>query len=126
MMDEDPHAPVAVQAEALYLLNLLLLPGLAFAGLLWLAHRHRCSPSALARCHLKQTLLASLWAGALLTAVTATILVLGGLHKPATWVVLILYFTCCHAVLALLGIVGLSRAMAGKPYVYPLIGSRKW
>jgi hypothetical protein len=126
MMDEDPHAPVAVQAEALYLLNLLLLPGLAFAGLLWLVHRHGRSPSELARCHLKQTLVASLWAGGLLTAVTATILVLGGLHKPATWVVLIIYFTCCHAVLALLGIVGLSRAMAGKPYVYPLIGSRKW
>jgi len=125
-MDEDPHAPVAVQAEALYLLNLLLLPGLAFAGLLWLARRHRGSPSELVRCHLKQTLLASLWAGALLTVVTATILVLGGLHKPATWVVLIIYFTCCHGTLALLGIVGLSRAMAGKPYVYPLIGSRQW
>ncbi|WP_420477264.1 hypothetical protein [Noviherbaspirillum sp. ST9] len=126
MMDEDPHAPVAVQAEALYLLNLLLLPGLSFAALLWLAHRHKGSPSDLARCHLKQTIVASLWAGALLMAVTATILVMGGLHKPATWVVLILYFTCCHAVLALLGIVGLSRAMAGKPYIYPLIGSHQW
>ncbi|WP_088707351.1 hypothetical protein [Noviherbaspirillum denitrificans] len=126
MMEEDPHAPVAVQAEALFLLNLLVLPGLSFAVLLWLAYRHRRSPSPLARCHLKQAVIASLWAGALLTAVAALILVLGGLHKPATWVVLILYFTCCHAALVLFGIVGLSRAMAEKTYVYPLIGSRQW
>ena len=126
MIAEDPHAPVDVQAEALYLLNLLLLPGLAFAGLLWLAYRYRRSPSPLARCHLKQTVVASVWAGALLMAVTAAILLLGGLAEPATWVVLILYFTCCHAVLALLGIVGLSSAMAGKPYIYPLIGSKQW
>ena len=126
MNDEDPHAPVAVQAEALYLINLLLLPGLAFAALLWLAHRNRRTSSELARCHLKQTVVASLWAGALLMAVTASILLLGGLRDPDTWVLLILYFTCCHSALALLGIVGLSRAMAGKPYIYPLIGSNQW
>jgi hypothetical protein len=126
MNDDDPHAGVAVQAEALYLLNLLLLPGLAFVGLLWLVHRHADSPSELVRCHLKQTLVASLWAGVLLTAVTLAILLLGGLLVPATWVVLILYFTCCHAALVLLGIVGLSRAMAGTLYRYPLIGSSKW
>jgi hypothetical protein len=123
---DDPHAPVAVQAEALYLLNLLLLPGLAFIGLLWLARRHAHSPSELARCHLKQAVVASLWAGVLLTVVTVAILVMGGLLAPATWVVLILYFVCCHGGLILLGIVGLSHAIAGKPYVYPLIGSRKW
>ena len=125
-MDDDPHAPVAVQAEALYLLNLLLLPGLAFIGLLWLARRHRGIPSELARCHLKQAVVASLWAGVLLAAVTASILMLGGLREPETWVLLILYFTCCHAALALIGIVGLSHAMAGKIYIYPLVGSSQW
>lgn len=126
MSEDDPHAAVAVQAEALYLLNLLLVPGLSFIGLLWLRRRHANSPSALVRCHLKQTVIASLWAGVLLMAVTLAIVLLGGLGVPATWVVLILYFTCCHAVLALLGIVGLSHAMAGKIYIYPLIGSSKW
>jgi hypothetical protein len=45
---------------------------------------------------------------------------------PATWVVLILYFTCCHAALVLFGVLGLARAMAGQVFVYPLIGSKKW
>ena len=122
----EDEASVAVQAEALYLINLLLMPGLAFVGLLWLARRNAGSVNQLARCHMKQTIVASLWAGALLTIVSLAIVLLGGLHVPATWVLLILYFTCCHAVLVLFGVFGLARAMAGQVFVYPLIGSRKW
>lgn len=112
----------AVRAEVLYLVNLLLLPGLAFLGLLalWFAHRH--AAPQLARCHLRQTLSASLWAGAILLLANGLILALGGYRQPATWVVVILYFTICHSTLVLFGILGLARAMAGKPYVYPLIG----
>ena len=126
MKSDDIEVSIAVQAEALYLINLLLLPGLAFAYLLWLARRHAGSPDMLARCHLKQTVVASLWAGVLLAAVTVSIVLLGGMHVPATWVVLILYFTCCHAALVLFGVLGLARAMAGQVFVYPLIGSKKW
>ena len=126
MSNPGDDAPTAVQAEVLYLINLLLLPGLAFMGLLWLAYRHRHSSNELVRCHLKQTLVASIWAGLLLTAVALGILALGGLFVPASWIVAILYVLCCHAALVLLGIVGLSRAIAGQTYVYPLIGSRKW
>lgn len=126
MSSADSDMSIAVQAESLYLLNLLLTPGLAFVGLLWLVRRHAGSSNALTRCHLKQTLVASLWAGVLLTAVAILIALLGGLHEPATWVVLILYFTCCHAALVLFGILGLARAMAGQVFVYPLIGSRTW
>lgn len=117
---------IAVQAESLYLINLLLLPVLGFIGLLWLARHHAHDPSALTRCHLRQTIVASLWAGALLMAVTLLIVLLGGFHNPATWVVLILYFVCCHAVLILFGVLGLAHAMAKQIYVYPLIGSRRW
>lgn len=122
----EDDAATAVQAEALYLINLLLMPGLAFVGLLWLARRHTGSANQLTRCHMKQTIVASLWAGALLTVVSLAIVFLGGLHTPATWVLLILYFTCCHAVLVLFGVLGLARAMAGQVFIYPLIGSRKW
>ncbi len=122
----EDDAATAVQAEALYLINLLLIPGLAFVGLLWLARRHTGSANQLTRCHMKQTIVASLWAGALLTVVSLAIVFLGGLHTPATWVLLILYFTCCHAVLVLFGVLGLARAMAGQVFIYPLIGSRKW
>lgn len=117
---------IAVQAEALYLINLMVAPGLAFLGLLWLAQHHGRRASPLVRCHLRQTIAASLWAGTLLLAVTLMIATLGSINSPATWMVLILYFTCVHSTLILFGVFGLVRAMAGQLYVYPLIGARKW
>ncbi len=126
MNTPDTHVSVAVQAEALYLLNLLLLPGLSFLALLWLAAKNRNSDSELTRCHLRQTVIASLWAGVLLVIVAALIVYLGGFTSPYTWMVLILYFISCHAALILFGVWGLARAMSKKTYVYPLIGSRRW
>lgn len=126
MNPPEEQASVAVQAEALYLINLLLVPGLAFLGLLWLARRERGSANQLTRCHLQQTVRASIWAGVLLVLVTLLIVLLGGFQAPATWVVLILYFTTCHSTLVLFGVLGLARAMAGQTYVYPLVGSRSW
>lgn len=128
LSDDESKEPaaglaLAVAAEALYLANLLLLPGIAFLALLalYLKHRRLDTPP-LANCHLQQTLRASLWAGSLLILVSALVLILGGFGSTATWVVLILYVTCCHSSLVLLGIIGLAKALAGKPYVYPLIG----
>jgi hypothetical protein len=120
----DPAAggTLAVTAEALYLVNLLLVPGIAFVILLALYLRNNKTAPLLARCHLRQTIAASLWAGVLLVLVNGLILALGGYQAPATWVVLILYFTTCHASLVLLGVLGLAKAMAGQPYRYPLIG----
>jgi uncharacterized Tic20 family protein len=114
--------PLAVTAEVLYLVNLLLLPGLAFAVLLLLYRKHRHSGPALARCHLRQTVAGSVWAGVLLVLVNGLILALGGYHAAGTWVILVLYFTTCHACLVLLGVLGLSKAMAGQQYRYPLLG----
>ena len=105
----------AVQAEVLYLINLLLAPGLAFLVLLWLA-----------RSHLRQALTVSVWAGMLLVGVPAVIALVGNLDHPTTWIVLLLYVLCCHATLVLLGVLGLSRAIAGETFVYPLLGSRTW
>ncbi|MDP2265782.1 MAG: hypothetical protein Q8J70_04440 [Thiobacillus sp.] len=119
---DPPGQGIAVGAEALYLANLLLLPGLAFLALLALGFAHRHDAPLLGRCHLRQTLSASLWAGAILVLANALILALGGYQQPATWIVIILYFTICHSTLVLFGIFGLARAMAGKLYVYPLIG----
>lgn len=119
---DTPGQSIAVSAQALYLANLLLLPGLAFLALLvlWFVHRRDTPP--LGRCHLRQTLSASVWAGVILVLANAMIFALGGYHQPATWIVVILYFTLCHSTLVLFGILGLARAMAGKNYVYPLIG----
>lgn len=113
---------LAVTSEVLYLVNLLLVPGIAFLALLLVYRRNIGHAPSLARCHLRQTLAGSLWAGVLLILVNGLILALGGYHAPATWVVLILYFVTCHASLVLLGVLGLAKAMAGQPYRYPLVG----
>lgn len=116
------RATPGVQAEALYLINLLLAPGLAFVLLLLLYRRHRDSADPLTRCHVRQAFAASLMAGLLLAGVPALIALAGDLDHPATWMALLLYFVCCHAALVLLGVLGLARALAGKPYTYPLLG----
>lgn len=113
---------LAVAAEALYLANLLLVPGLAFLILLALYLRRGKDTPPLADCHLRQTVSASIWGGILLVAANLLIILLGGYTTPATWTIVILYFTTCHSTLVLLGVVGLAKAMAGKNYVYPLVG----
>ena len=111
-------------AEVLYLANLLLAPGLCFVILLHLYFKHRASAPQLAVCHLKQTVSASIWAGILLVIANLAILLLGGYTSANTWIVLIVYFVTCHSTLVLLGIIGLSKAMAGQQYVYPLLGKK--
>jgi uncharacterized Tic20 family protein len=113
----------AVIAETLYLANLLLLPGIAFLILMRMYFKSSAAP-ALAQCHIKQCFFASVWAGFLIVIVNTIILLLGGYGEANTWVVLIIYFTTIHSTLVLLGVLGLSKAMAGKHYHYPLIGSR--
>ncbi len=115
---------LAVTALVLYLVNLLLLPGLAFVLLLILYFYKRTRVSAFALGHMQQAVVASLWAGVLLVLVNALILLLGGYEQPGTWVVLLLYFTTCHATLVLLGVLALARALAGQPYRFPLLGPK--
>jgi hypothetical protein len=122
----EPQTPpgqrLAILAESLYLANLLVAPGLAFGVLLYLYGKHASSAPPLARCHLRQTLSASLWAGALLILVNLLILLLGGYRTAYTWLLVILYFVVCHTSLVLLGMFGLAKAMAGQCYRYPLVG----
>ncbi|BAP54634.1 hypothetical protein THII_0337 [Thioploca ingrica] len=117
-----PGYTLAVLAESLYLINLLLLPGLAFIILLWLYVKYENHSPPLASCHLRQTLAASIWAGLLLILINGIIIAMGGYKAPYTGVIVILYFTTCHSLLVLLGIFGLSKAMAGKLFRYPLMG----
>jgi hypothetical protein len=121
--DETPGQSLAVAAESLYLVNLLLAPGLGFAALYWLWRQHPDAPP-LARNHLKQTLFVSLWGGLLIASFTAAFLIFGGLHWAWTWVLVIMYFTCVHSTLVICGMFGLARAMAGKTFRYPLIGPK--
>lgn len=115
-------AGVAVAAESLYLVNLLLAPGVGFLLLLWLWWRGRGKAPPLAAAHLAQTVSASIWAGLLLVVANALILLLGGYDGPSVWAVVITYFTVCHSALVMFGAYGLSKAMAGQCWRYPLVG----
>lgn len=115
---------LAVLAESLYLVNLLLAPVLAFLVLAVLYLRTRRHAPPLAAAHLGQTFAASLWAGVLLVVVNALILLAGGYQGVVAWTLMILYFILCHATLVLLGVLGLVKAMAGQCWRYPLIGPR--
>ncbi len=114
--------PQAIMAQALYIANLLLLPGLAFAALTLVYLRNRRSAPPLAAAHLAQTFSASLWAGILLVCANLLIIILGGYSGAATWTIVIVYFTVCHSALVLLGILGLAKAMAGQCWRFPLVG----
>ncbi|WP_226418917.1 hypothetical protein [Dechloromonas denitrificans] len=113
---------LAILAEALYLANLLVAPGIAFGVLWWLWRKNKDSAAPLARQHLKQTTFVSLYGGILIVALTAIFLAVGGLHWEWTWVVVILYFTCFHSTLVMFGMFGLAKAMAGQVWRFPLIG----
>ena len=121
---EPPGQSLAVTAETLYLVNLMLAPGLAFLAIAWLWLTCRKDAPALARCHLDQTFFVSLWGGVLIVVANAALFLTFGWDWEWTWVIVVLYFTAVHSTLILLGMVGLAKAMAGKPYVYPVIGPR--
>lgn len=118
-----PGQGLAVAAESLFLANLLVAPVFAFVALAWLRLGHPDAPP-LARCHLDQAFFVSLWGGILLVAASAALVAFGGLAWEWTWVVVILYFTTVHSTLIVFGLLGLAKAMAGRAYVYPLIGPR--
>jgi len=120
--EEKAGQNLAVLAEALYLINLLLLPGLAFAGLLALWLKNKDSAPPLAHQHLRQTIFVSLAGGFLIVTLSGLIVALGGLDWAWTWVVLVLYFTCIHSTLVLFGMYGLIKAMSGQVWRFPLIG----
>ena len=120
--EEKAGQNLAVLAEALFLINLLLAPGIAFAILLWLWLKNKDSAPPLARQHLKQATFVSLWGGLLIVSLIALFILIGGLYWEYTWVAVILYFTCIHSTLVMFGAYALAKALAGQTWRYPLIG----
>jgi len=114
-VDTEAGKSLAITAQSLYLVNLMLAPGLAFVLLLLLYWFNRGRADALAMNHLSQTVGVSLVGGGL-------IVVAGGLDSGYIWMVVILYFILIHSSLILMGVMGLVKAMDGQHYVFPLIG----
>lgn len=121
-ISDDAGQRLAVQAEALYLANLLLLPGIAFGVLFWIYLRRYSAAPPLARCHLAQTVRGTMWGAILLIWVTTLIIAAGGPESPTAWTVAALHFIVVHTAFVMLGVIGLSYALVGKPFRYPLVG----
>ncbi|MBB5018152.1 hypothetical protein HNQ59_001437 [Chitinivorax tropicus] len=120
MSPEDKQ--IAARAALWNLLNITLLPGLAFALLVMLARLHWQHGTPWVRGHVRGAVATSIWSGVLLVAVSALLVWGIGWDQPATWVALILYFTCCHSALILFSLYAWSRAAAGKAMRYPWPG----
>ena len=120
--EEKAGQNLAVLAEALFLINLLLAPGIGFAILLWLWLKNKDSAPPLARQHLKQATFVSLYGGLLIVSFSTLFILVGGLRHEYTWVAVILYFTCIHSTLVLFGMYALIKAMNGQTWRFPLIG----
>ena len=74
--EKIPGQNLAVMAEALFLGNLLVAPGVCFAVLFWLWLRNKDDAPPLARQHLKQTTYVSLWGGLLIIVLSALFIAL--------------------------------------------------
>ena len=121
-MDSNRGKSLAIQAEALYLVNLMLAPGLAFFLLLGLYWFNRGKADALAMNHLSQTVGVSVTGGALIMLAFCIFLYTDGMDSGYTLMTIVLYFTFIHSSLIFMGVLGLVKALAGEHYVYPLIG----
>ncbi len=119
---DDPGRETAVIAEAAYLVNLLLLPGLGFLFLSILYFKNRGVASALAKNHLSQTFGVSIIGGALVVVVVATVVGMGAVDNGYTWMWVLLYFTCIHSGLIFMGVVGFVKALNNQHYSYPVLG----
>ena len=116
---------LAIAAQAFYITNMLLAPGLGAAMLAFLyLHCARKKAPAIALNHLRQAVFATVWAGVILVVFLGLIYVTGGYPSPWFWPLMGTYFVVFHLPLSLFGIRGLERALAGKDYRYPLVGAR--
>jgi uncharacterized Tic20 family protein len=114
----------AILIESLYVANLLILPGLAFMALLYLFMTKHDKLPVLAKSHLEQTISACVWIAVMFLIASTTIMIMrfSGVEDVTLWMIVVILFTMLHASMVLLGIVGLSKALSGKCYRYPVFG----
>lgn len=114
----------AVLIESLYVANLLIVPGLGFLGLLYIFMTKYQTLPTLAKSHLEQTLSACVWIAVMFVTATTTIIAMkySGVEDVTLWMIVVILFTLLHASMVFLGILGLSKALAGKCYRYLIVG----
>ena len=121
--DKPAGQNIAIIAETLYLVNLLLLPGIAFLILLGIYWKNPAA-APLARNHLRQSVVASLWIGGLLVIPVFMLLIFAGHDSLNAWMLGLTWIITCHGCFVVLGAVALAKALAGQSWRYPLIGPK--
>ena len=116
---------IAIAAEAFYIVNMALAPGLGFLMMMMLYfHCARRRAPAMAMNHLRQVLMATFWTGVLAAIFVGLIIATGGYPSPWFWPLLGTYFLGIHLPLTAFGVIGLGRALGGRSYHFPLVGMR--
>lgn len=114
---------LAIAAEAFYIVNMLLAPGLGFLMLAVLfLYSKRKRPPAIAMDHLRQVISATIWAIVALTTFFALLWVTGGYPSTYFWPLITIYFVFIHIPMSVIGVIGFGKALAGESYRYPVIG----
>lgn len=114
-VEKDKRAiKLGIKAQAWYLVNLLLLPGIGFFILVVYAYAYKKNDeSAFAVGHAKGALIASIVGGLSIVVGCFSLWFLVADPQNA-WPLIILYFTVMHSTFILWGILNIARAMAGK------------
>lgn len=102
----------AIIYQSLYLMNLLLIPGIAFVILLWLFAKENATPGW-QRIHLFRSLQLSILAGLFIVIVPLTVVFTTN-QLEASIMVMVVYLVTIHAAFVMLGMLNVARAMARK------------
>ncbi|MBA6347600.1 MULTISPECIES: hypothetical protein [unclassified Colwellia] len=102
----------AIIYQSLFLMNLLLIPGLSFLILIWLfiKKKHQKGWQCI---HLYRSIQLSILAGFFIIVIPLVVLLTTDAFEVSL-MVMIIYFVTMHAAFVLLGMLNVSRAMAKK------------
>lgn len=102
----------AIIYQSLFLMNLLIIPGLSFLVLFWLFLKRK-NQHSWQRIHLYRSVQLSFLAGFFIILIPLIVLVTTNAFE-ASLMVMLIYFVTMHAAFVLLGMLNISRAMANK------------
>ena len=112
MSKSEQHQRSAVIYQSLYLMNLLLIPGIAFVILLWL-FKQKHQQIGWQRIHLFRSVQLSFLAGFFIIIIPLVV-IFSAKQFEASILVMVVYFVSIHAAFVMLGMLNIARAMARK------------
>ncbi len=115
------YKQIPVVLQGLYLINLLALPIIAAVPIIYLCKMHWHSDDLVTRCHTRQVIATTIWFAVVVIG-GALLFWLVGNHGPELWTMLLMYLIVFHTTFVMIGMVGLAKAITGKPYQPYLIG----